>query len=458
MVQKFRDFKGVTKGVIAIAISSCITVPLVFTALGKLEAMDKARATVLERMQAGESVESAARAFEGAHSAFNLSIIIAVVGMAIVASIGVLLITKLLMVMIKPLVVAAKAMTEGDLTSDIKSEANSEVGQLQAVFAGMIVSLRTMVREIDSVGVELRGAASEMADTSEEAGRSVHEVARAIGDISDGAGEQERMISHAQDDVVQMEDAIRAAAEHAVEARAQSASTRDLAHEGVARHEEVQAAMEGVRETALGTAAVVRALGEKSSDIDQIVAAISDIASQTNLLALNAAIEAARAGEQGRGFAVVADEVRKLAEDAQSSAASIGKLIGEIQEETVNAIGAMQRGIDRVESGSAVVIENREAFTAVDDAVGQLLTRSTEIAGFAEQLAEGATAARSQIEDLASVAEEASASAEQVSASTQQTSAAAHEVTRHAQSVTQTASRLAEIAGRFRLEAEKDAA
>ena len=88
------------------------------------------------------------------------------------------------------------------------------------------------------------------------------------------------------------------------------------------------------------TAEVVRSLGEKSSDIDQIVKAITDIAAQTNLLALNAAIEAARAGEQGRGFAVVAEEVRKLAEDAQVSAGDIAGLIGEIRDQTTDAITA----------------------------------------------------------------------------------------------------------------------
>ena len=210
--------------------------------------------------------------------------------------------------------------------------------------------------------------------------------------------------------------------------------------------------MQVVRETSQATAEVVRSLGEKSTNIDQIVQAITDIASQTNLLALNAAIEAARAGEQGRGFAVVAEEVRKLAEDAQGSAGDIAGLILKIRDQTDQAVTAMDEGMNTVEAGFETVNRNRQIFFDISTAVRSLHQSSAEIAQLANGIAVDAGNVREQIEEVASVAEQSSASTEQVSASTEETSAAAEEVTASAQRVAQTAVSLAELAKHFKTE------
>ncbi len=342
-------------------------------------------------------------------------------------------------------------VAEGDLTRVVVRDNASQVGDIQEALGKMLASFRATINRIEVAANDLRGAAGEMAHTSDDAGRSIGEVAQSISSISEGASHQVGLISATSDVVGEIERSVVAAADHAAGAQKQSAEAEALTEEGVLRATEVQAAMQSVRETALETSEMVRSLGEKSTSIDQIVQSITDIAAQTNLLALNAAIEAARAGEQGRGFAVVAEEVRKLAEDAQESAGDIAGLVQEIRNQTDQAVGAMDHGVAIVEKGFETVNLNRQTFFEISSAVRSLHQSSTDISALAGGIAGDAGEVRTQIEDVASVAEESSASTEQVSASTEETSAAAQQVTASAQHVAATAENLAALAGRFKV-------
>ncbi|MGB1582577.1 MAG: methyl-accepting chemotaxis protein [Solirubrobacterales bacterium] len=351
------------------------------------------------------------------------------------------------------LVADARLVASGDLRPTPEQSFGNEYGQLQASFGRMVGSFRQTISRIEHAAVELKRAAAEMAHTSDEAGHSIGEVAQAISAISQGASHQVDLVTQSSNVVAGIEGKIRDASEHARDAQRQSADTERLSDEGVARAAEVQDAMRAVRESSLNTAAVVRSLGDKSSDIDHIVQAITEIAHQTNMLALNASIEAARAGDQGRGFANVAEEVRVLAEDAQSSAEQIAALVREIKQQTEQAVSAMETGVMKVEDGFETVNRNRQTFYDISGAVHALHESSSEISELADGIAMGTGQVRQQIEAVATVAEESSTSTEQVSASTQETSAAAEEVSASAQKVAETAANLAELSGRFKLPA-----
>lgn len=349
------------------------------------------------------------------------------------------------------LVEATRTAARGDLTADVEINLNNEYGALQAGVKNMLGAFRTTIGRIDAAAREMRIAASEMTHTSDESSHAIGEVAQAIGSISEGAQHQALLVADVSDVMAEIESSIRDASEHASEAQRQSADTERLADSGVETAAEVLDSMKDVRENSLATAKVIRELGEKSSSIDQIVGAITDIAQQTNMLALNASIEAARAGESGKGFGNVADEVRHLADDAQTSAEQIAGLVRQIQHQTDAAVTAMEEAVDAVERGFETISSNRETFHDISNAVRSLHEGAAEVSELSAGIALGAGQVREQIEEVASVAEESSASTEQVSAATQQTAAAAQEVTESAQRVAETANSLAELAGRFKL-------
>ena len=201
----------------------------------------------------------------------------------------------------------------------------------------------------------------------------------------------------------------------------------------------------------MAVSAAIRGLADKSEQVGQIVQTITGIAEQTNLLALNAAIEAARAGEHGRGFAVVADEVRKLAEESQGAAQEISQLIGAIQAETSHAVQVVEDGAVRTQDGATVVEQTREAFLKIGSSLDDMAGRIEQIAAAAQQVAASAQSMQENVGEVAAVAEESSAATEEVSAATQETSASAEQISSSAQELSSNAEQLNELVAQFKL-------
>jgi len=285
----------------------------------------------------------------------------------------------------------------GDLTVRVPVTSRDEVGALAVAFNGM-------ADQISGIVVQLKRATADVKD-------AVGHVQGESRQVQTGSEAQSDAASRVAAALEEVTVSLRCVADNAHDSEDLSKRTDDLSAHGqavaVRAAEETTAIATAVRDTAQS----IGMLSRRSEEISQVVKVIKDIADQTNLLALNAAIEAARAGEQGRGFAVVADEVRKLAERTSQATVEIGEMINAIQRETDGAVSGMRAGSERVDEGVRLVREAVTALAEIRDAAGQSLDKAVEITrAMDEQSAAGNEISRN-VERIATMADENSAAA-----------------------------------------------
>ncbi len=303
--------------------------------------------------------------------------------------------------------VAIAAMAEGRHPGEVRLSSEQEFATLSGAIASMIRAREELTRSIS-------GAAGELAQAAEDlAGRSDHVV--------ENVGGQGAQVSKVSGAFTEMTSSAQEVAKRCAELAGLSEAARNKAEAGRVVVESTVSEMESIAQLVSGCSAAVSDLGAKSAQIGQIIKVINGIADQTNLLALNAAIEAARAGEHGRGFAVVADEVRKLAERTQSATEEVSRSISDIQSGTGNAVTSMATTRERVAGG---VTHARSA--------GESLM----------EIVEGSTGVSAAIRDIAAAAEQQSQACEHVSESLEHISALSEKTTHDADGMGQVVQQL----------------
>ena len=342
---------------------------------------------------------------------------------------------------------AGERIGTGDLTVDVEPRGESDV--LGHAFRRMTESLRETIGGVAQTALDVNAASREVAYTINQTGEAVGAIAHAVSGIAQGAGVQLERVAGARRSAGDVDDAVARTTELTTLTTEVAGGANDVAQAGLLAAGRAVQAMAAVREASEDAARAIGVLEIKSDEIGAIVDTISGIADQTNLLALNAAIEAARAGEHGRGFAVVADEVRRLAEDASTAAGQIGLIVNEIRSETRNTVTTVTTGAERTNVGAQTVAETGEALERLRVAIDDITGRVAEIASAAAVIEGAAERLQEDLRGVADIAESSSEASEQVSASTQQSSAATQQIAASAVEMSGSAERLEQMVARF---------
>ncbi|MCB0882617.1 MAG: methyl-accepting chemotaxis protein [Thermoleophilia bacterium] len=344
---------------------------------------------------------------------------------------------------------AAERAAEGDLTVAADVTGTDEVALTGTSVNGMLDHFRGIVSQVKAAADRQVEAARGLSDAASQSGESVAQVAATITEMAGASSIQAETAEHVNTTMASMMERVGDVARGGAAASTAAASADDAAGEGVRVVDAATAAMHGISESVASAGEVVTRLGDRGEQIGAIVGTIDQIASQTNLLALNAAIEAARAGEQGRGFAVVADEVRKLAAQSQSAVADITTIIRDIQAETRQAVDAMDAGRREVESGVASVAQAGGAFAEIRDQVQRVASEVGGVANSTGDLEAGAQEVQDLVASVSAASQQSAASAQEISAATEESGAASQEVAATAASVARDADGLRELVAGF---------
>jgi methyl-accepting chemotaxis protein len=349
-----------------------------------------------------------------------------VIGVAIV--LGLLLaifIARVISNPVKQLAGQAETVAAGDLTVEVVQKSNDEIGQLAGSFKQMVQNLRETIGQVGEASSAVASSSSEISSSTEQ--------------MAAGAQEQTSQASEVASAVEEMTKTIVENSKNANNTAETAKKAKSAAEEGGKAVEETVVGMKRIADVVNKSAETVKALGKSSDQIGEIIGVIDDIADQTNLLALNAAIEAARAGEQGRGFAVVADEVRKLAERTTKATKEIAGMIKTIQADTTGAVSSMEEGTKEVDNGIKLA-----------DRAGASLS---EIVGMIQNLTDMVAQIAAASEQQSSASEQISKNVEAISSVTNESAAGTQQIARAAEDLNRLTENLQQVVGKFKLSA-----
>lgn len=334
---------------------------------------------------------------------------------------------------------ATQKMASGDLTIEAISVKNKdELGVLADTFNDMTATMRELVQEVSKSTEHVAASSEQLMASAEQTSQATNQIALSIQEVAVGAETQEagatessKALQEMMNGMQRMVDATTSVANESEEATKESSAGNESIQKVVSQMDKISFSVDQ-------TATVIQQLDRRSKEISHIIDAITDISDQTNLLALNAAIEAARAGEHGKGFAVVADEVRKLAEQSKSSAEQITKLIHEIQADTTHAVSAMKVGTEDVRTGLSIVKETGEGFERIQHSIELVTEQIQEMSAVSEEMF-------ASLEEVSAAAEEAANISQKTAANTQTAAAASEEQLASMEEITKSSAELAKM-------------
>ncbi|WP_416838677.1 methyl-accepting chemotaxis protein [Haloferax sp. DFSO52] len=345
---------------------------------------------------------------------------------------------------------------DGDLTARMNTDSNSDdMRTIATSFNAMVDELETAVGSVMEFADEVQIRSDQVAQGAREVNTASEQVAQSVEQISHGADEQAGRLTSVSQEMDTLSAAVEEIATAADQLAENSAEAAELGADGQVAAEGALNGMDSIRSETQSTVEEVAEFGALTDEVGDIVGVIGDIAEQTNLLALNANIEAARAGEAGEGFAVVANEVKQLAEATGESAAEVETLIEDIQSQREVVVSGVEQMSERVTEESESVETAIDALDDITERVEENNTNVHEVTSATDAQATSTEDVTAMVQEVASVSEETTAEAETVSAAAEEQAASLNQVTSSAQTLASNAEDLHALLDQFDVDTQR---
>lgn len=378
---------------------------------------------------------------EAAKSIRDVTLIISTIALIIALTTG-LILSLGISTALKRILEVSQRVAKGDLTANLKSKRNDELGVLTGSINSMVDNMRELISDAAGTAYAVIESSKIVGSTSEQINIASNEVAKTVQEIAEGASAQASDSEQGAITMSELESKINAVSEHAKAIAEFSNTTISLTEVGLVTVEDLE--VKARETTSINQEIIVdtHELSEHSGAIGKIIEVIESIAAQTNLLSLNAAIEAARAGDAGLGFAVVAEEIRKLAEQSSSATREIANIIKNTQNQTEKVVERAKSSEDILKTQNKAVNSTSEVFKKISDSMVELAKKVNEINYVVKEMDNYKNKAIGAIHNISSVSQEIAAATEEVSASSEEQVGSVEELNSHAKELENAAGRL----------------
>ncbi|CUB17926.1 Methyl-accepting chemotaxis protein McpB [Bacillus safensis] len=387
---------------------------------------------------------------EAAQPVWNSAIIL-LISSFILGGVAIFFIVRSITIGLRRLVDFSEKVSEGDLTETLETKSKDEIGDLTRSFSKMSESLRDVIRAVQQSVDNVASASEELTASASQTSQATEHITMSIEQFSNGNEAQNEKVESSTNQLVAMNEGLQDMSQTSSEVAAVSLQSTEAAGQGGRIVESTASQMKHIDTSVQEAEQVMKELEYKSKDITSILNVINGIADQTNLLALNAAIEAARAGESGRGFSVVAEEVRKLAVQSADSAKEIEKLIQEIVLEIAKSQDMFKAVNREVNAGLGMTEEAKESFRHIYEAAEGMSKKLSQLNDTAIDLSSGSKLVSQAMQEMRQVSRESAANIQDIAASAEEQLASMEEITSSSVTLANMAEELKELTSQFKI-------